>query len=207
MGATQSNTSAAGTGPSLFVLKMVAAIDKTSSFLGKGVSLLILPMMFALVFEVVSRYCFDAPTIWAGDVALILYGIYFMMASPYCLKAGGHIRTDFLYSHWSIKRKGMIDTITYLFFYFPVHALFLEIACKYFYKSFLQGETMISSPWMPIVWPLKLAIPVSIFFMLLQGVSEITKSYYAWRHGTYYWVVAGEDADVLIESCEPSTLK
>lgn len=201
MGATQSNISAVGASPSLFALRLVAAIDKTNSFFGKGVALLILPMMFALVYEVVARYFFDAPTIWAGDVALILYGIYFMMASPYCLKMGGHIRTDFLYSHWSIKTKGLVDTITYILLYFPVHALFLEIACKYFYKSFFQNETMISSPWMPIVWPMKLAIPVSIFLMLLQGVSEVTKSYYAWRHGTYYWEV--EDADAGIEPCEP----
>jgi TRAP-type mannitol/chloroaromatic compound transport system permease small subunit len=203
--ATQPNRSGTGTGPSPFIDKLVKSIDATSSFFGKGVALLILPMIFALVYEVVSRYFFGAPTIWAGDIALILYGIYFMMASPYCLMMGGHIRTDFLYSHWSIKTKGLIDTITYIVFYFPVHALFLEIAWKYFYKSYLQNETMISSPWMPIVWPMKLAIPVSICLMLLQGVSEVIKSYYAWRHGKYYWEIP--NADSGIDPCEPVMTK
>ena len=166
---------------------MVKWIDRTSSFFGKGVAILILPMMYALVHEVIARYFFDAPTIWAGDVALILYGIYFMMASPYCLKMGGHIRTDFLYSHWSVKTKGLVDMITYIALYFPAHLLFLEVGWNYFHKSYLQNECMVASPWMPIIWPMKLAIPLSVFLMLLQGTSEVIKSFYAWRHGVHYW--------------------
>jgi len=174
-------------GPSPFIKTMVSTLDSTSSFFGKSVAFLLLPMMFALVYEVISRYFFNAPTIWAGDVALILYGILFMVASPYCLKAGMHIRTDFLYSRWSIKAKGRIDFFTYLLLYFPTHVLFLQIGWKYFYKSFVQNEVIISSPWMPIIWPMKFAIPLSLFLMLLQGISETIKSFYAWRHGQDYW--------------------
>lgn len=176
-----------GTGPSQRVDSLVQALDKLSGFTGKGIAFLVLPMMYVLVHEVIARYFFNAPTIWAGDMALILYGIYFMIASPYCLREGMHIRTDFLYTHWSTKTKGLVDFIIYVFLYIPTHVVFLEIGWKYFYKSFQQNECIISSPWMPIIWPMKLAIPVSLVLMLTQGLSETIKSFYAWRYGEFFW--------------------
>ena len=190
-------------GPSASVQKVVAALDKTSDITGKATAFLILPMMYVLGHEVISRYYFNAPTIWAGDIALILYGIYFMIGSPYCLKEGMHIRTDFLYHRWSNKTKGLVDMIIYVFLYMPTHIIFLEIGWKYFFKSFKQGEVIISSPWMPIIWPMKLAIPVSIVLMLMQGLSETIKSYYAWRYGEFFWGEPGHSSDDAANVCEP----
>lgn len=181
---------------------IVAAIDKTSGFFGKAVSILIFPMSYILVHEVISRYFFHAPTIWAGDLSVILYGMFFMLASPLCLRDGIHIRTDFLYNRWSTKTKGLVDLFIYLVIYLPVHAVFLDISWHFFYKSFAQGERIVTSPWMPVIWPLKFAIPAGIFLMLLQGISEAIKSYYMWRHGEYYWLKAGHGVDEdLLSTC------
>ena len=196
-----------GPSPSPLANKVVGILDSTSIISGKAVAFLLIPMMYALVHEVISRYFFNAPTIWAGDLAMILYGILFMVASPYCLQAGMHIRTDFLYSRWSNKAKGRIDFFTYTFLYIPAHLVFLQIGWKYFYKSFVQNEVIISSPWMPIIWPMKLAIPVYVFLMLLQGVSEIIKSYFAWRHGEFFWGTGEHhSADDPANSCDGSAL-
>lgn len=195
----------AETGPSLRIQAIVKNLDMISSFFGKSISYLIIPMMLALVYEVVSRYFFNAPTIWAGDVGMILYGIFFMIASPYCLKDGQHIRTDFLYSRWSTRTKGRIDFFTYVSLYFITHIVFLKVAWNYFYKSFHQGEVLISSPWMPIIWPLKFALPLSIFLMILQGISETIKSYYAWRHEKFYWDNEEPHSDETATPCDVST--
>ncbi len=194
-----------GNGPSLRAKSAVKALDSISTYSGKIVAFLMIPMMYALVHEVVSRYYFNAPTIWAGDVALILYGILFMIASPYCLKEGMHIRTDFLYSRWSTKSKGRIDFFTYIFLYFPTHIVFFKVAWDFFYKSFRHNEVIISSPWMPIIWPLKFALPLSILLMILQGISETIKSYYAWRHGQFYWEHHEHAGDDAASPCETST--
>ncbi len=52
----------------------------------------------SLVWEVVARYCFNAPTVWAYDMTFMLYGTFFMLGSAYTLLRGGHIRTDSLYA-------------------------------------------------------------------------------------------------------------
>ena len=67
-------------------LRTINALDGLSEFTGKTVSWLYIPMVAALVFEVVMRYAFQAPTIWSMDVAVTLYAINFMVSSPYCLQ-------------------------------------------------------------------------------------------------------------------------
>lgn len=196
-----SDSVATGPGPSAAVRKLVDRLDLVSDFFGKFSAFFILPMMYALVHEVIARYFFNAPTIWAGDTALILYGIYFMIASPYCLKEGGHIRTDFLYAHWSTRTKGLMDMIIYVCFFFPAHIVFLQIGWNYFYRSYQQNEAIISSPWMPIIWPMKFAIPLGLSLMILQGLSETIKSYYAFRYNTWFWEKAEHSPEDQAPEC------
>ena len=172
-------------------LKTITLLDGLSVITGKGISWLILPMMLSLIYEVSMRYLFNKPTIWAMDLALILFGIHFMVASAYCLQQGQHVRTDFFYTTWSIRKKAVVDMCNYLFFFFPVHIVFLDIGWSYFYKSFQQNESAITSPWMPIIWPAKMAIPVCLLLTLLQGVAEFMKCYYRLKLNADPWPTHG----------------
>lgn len=161
--------------------KTIRIIDGLSVVSGKIVGWFIFPMVFSLVFEVVARYLFNAPTIWAGDVSQILYGMFFMLGSAYALQRQQHIRTDFIYGKWSIRTRGMVDAALYILFYFPALGFFLWVGSDFAYRSILFNEKIVTSAWMPIIWPLKLAIPVSTLLLLIQGVSELLKSIFAAR--------------------------
>lgn len=165
----------------------IAAIDGINETVGKLTAWLALPMMFSLIYEVVMRYFFRAPSIWAMDIAILLYGVHFMLGSPYCLLTGNHIRTDFFYHNWSTRTKAAVDMFNYIVFFFPVHIVFFNVALAYFLKSYSQNEVAVTSPWMPIIWPAKMAIPVCVGLTLLQGVSEVVKCYYRWKTGVDLW--------------------
>jgi TRAP-type mannitol/chloroaromatic compound transport system permease small subunit len=109
----------------------------------------------------------------------MLYGAFFMLGSAYTLQRQQHIRTDFLYEKWSVRTKGIVDSILYIFLYFPGLGIFLWVGWQYAYKSTKLQECIVTSPWMPCVWPLKLCIPLATFLLLLQGVSELIKCFYA----------------------------
>lgn len=170
-------------GPPPGLMKLITIIDSISIWSGKVVAWLIIPMIASLVYEVVARYFFNAPTIWAGDLSTILYGAFFMLGSAYTLQQQQHIRTDFLYEGWSTRTKGMVDSILYITCYFPGLGIFLWLSWTYALKSTQLQERIISSPWMPHIWPLKLCIPLAILLLLIQGISELTKSLYAARTG------------------------
>lgn len=168
---------------SVGLLKVVNFVDNISIWSGKVVAWMVLPMIGSLVYEVICRYFFNAPTIWAGDLSTILYGAFFMLGSAYTLQRQQHIRTDFLYANWSTRTKGWVDSILYITCYFPGLGIFLWLSWTYALKSTMLQERIISSPWMPHIWPLKLCIPLSVLLLLIQGVSELIKSLYSARTG------------------------
>ena len=161
------------------LLKAIKIIDLVSIWSGKIVAVLIFPMIGSLVYEVIARYFFNSPTIWANDVATILYGSFFMLGSAYALQRQQHIRTDWLYEKWSTRTKGIVDSVLYITCYFPGLAIFFWFSSQYAWKSTMLQERIISSPWMPYIWPLKLAIPLATFLLLWQGISELIKCFYA----------------------------
>ncbi len=168
--------------------RLVAAIgliDRISLWSGRLVAWLIIPMVASLVYEVVARYIFNAPTTWAYDMTYMLYGSFFMLGAAYTLHRDGHIRTDSLYGGWSPRRQGFVDAIGYLVFFFPPLIALLWVSSDFFWVSFLRGERVVSSPWMPVIYPLKLVIPVACVLLILQGVAEFLRSVHAARAGEW----------------------
>lgn len=171
--------------PPRWMLRTIRACDAISAWSGRAVAWLIVPMVLSLVYEVVARYVFDAPTTWAYDMTYMLYGSFFMLGSAYTLLKKGHIRTDSYYANWSVRRQGLIDAVCYTVFYFPAMLAFVYVCWSFFARSFAQGERVVSSPWMPIIYPLKGALFAAIVLLIIQGISELLKSVWAARHGEW----------------------
>jgi TRAP-type mannitol/chloroaromatic compound transport system permease small subunit len=153
------------------------ALDAIGRAAGVAVAWLVVPMVLSLVWEVAARYLFNAPTTWAYDMTFMLYGTFFMIGSAWTLQRGGHIRTDSLYSGWTRCTRARVDLACYAVFFFPAIAIFGWLGAQYFWKSFLQGERIVTSPWLPVVWPFKFVIPLTALLLLLQGISECIKAW------------------------------
>lgn len=164
-------------------IRLVRIIDKFTDTTGTWVAWLNLPLVGAISYEVVARYAFHAPTIWSFDVTYMLYGTIFMLGCAYALHKGAHIRTDFFFEKWSVKTKGMIDSIAYLVFFFPSLLVFLVVSADEGWYAFSIGEVSEQTPWRPLLWPYKWVIPLAVLLLLIQGVSETIKSVWAARTG------------------------
>jgi len=162
------------------LIKAVRIIDKFTDTTGTWIAWLNVPLVLAVAYEVLARYLFDAPTMWSFDVTYMLYGTIFMLGSAYALHKGAHIRTDFFFEKWSIRTKGIVDSIAYIVFFFPSIFVFLLVSGAEGWYSFEIGETSEQTPWRPILWPFKWVVPFACLLLLIQGVSETIKSVYAW---------------------------
>ena len=171
--------------PPSAMLKIIKLLDSISLWSGRIVAWLIIPMVLSLTYEVIARYIFDAPTVWAYDMTFMLYGSFFMIGSAYTLQKKGHIRTDSYYGGWSPRTQGWVDAVCYLLLFFPPLIAFLVVGWEFFFKSWGQGERVVTSPWMPVVYPFKFTIPLATLLLLLQGVSEFMKSVWAARKGEW----------------------
>ena len=169
--------------PSPGLIRTVRWIDRFTDTSGTWIAWLNVPLVLAVAYEVIARYAFNAPTIWSFDVTYMLYGTIFMLGAAFALHKGAHIRTDFFFERWSIRTKGMIDSIAYLVFFFPAIFLFLVVSWNEGWYAFSIGEVSEQTPWRPILWPFKMVVPLACLLLLIQGVSETIKSLYAARTG------------------------
>ena len=169
--------------PSAGLIRLVRIVDKFTDTTGVWIAWLNMPLVLAVAYEVIARYFFHAPTIWSFDVTYMLYGTIFMLGCAYALHKGAHIRTDFFYDRWSVKTKGIIDSISYIVFFFPAIFVLLVVSWNEGYYAFSIGETSEQTPWRPILWPYKMVVPLACLLLLIQGVSELIKSFYAARMG------------------------
>jgi TRAP-type mannitol/chloroaromatic compound transport system permease small subunit len=173
---------AAGAPPEALVA-IVKAIDGLSLWSGRLFCWLIVPLVIGLTYEVIARYVFHAPTIWAYDVAYMLYGSHFMLGAAYTLYRGGHIRTDIFYQNWSVRTRGAVDAVLYLFLFFPGIALFFWMGWEEALHAWEIREVSDASPWRPIIYPFKAVIPIALALLFIQGISEFLKSAYAALEG------------------------
>jgi TRAP-type mannitol/chloroaromatic compound transport system permease small subunit len=170
-------------GPSPALSRIIRAIDWFTDKTGTVIAWLAVPLVAAVTFEVVSRYLFNAPTIWSYDVTYMLYGSLFMLGAAFALHKGAHIRTDFFWERFSVRKKGVIDTISYVVFFFPSIAMLFFISWQEAVCALQINELSDQTPWRPILWPFKFVVPAACLLLLIQGVSELLKSVYMARTG------------------------
>ncbi|TAK43948.1 MAG: TRAP transporter small permease subunit [Betaproteobacteria bacterium] len=158
-------------------------IDWFTDLTGTWVAWLNVPLMAIVSYEVFARYLFNTPTTWSFDLTYMLYGTIFMLGSAYALHKGAHIRTDFFFERWSIRTRGVIDSVAYIVFFFPSIFVFLLVSGAEGWYAFEINETSEQTPWRPVLWPFKMVVPLTCLLLLIQGVSETIKCVFAARTG------------------------
>ncbi|MDC0484760.1 SDR family NAD(P)-dependent oxidoreductase [Candidatus Pelagibacter ubique] len=163
----------------------ITKIDLFNKWVGNTVCWITIPLIFAMVYEVLARKLFNAPTMWAYDMSRFMYGALFMLGAGYALSKGVHIRADFLYRNFKTKNQGRIDFWLYLIFYFPGLSVFLYMSTGFLQESIMRGEKGMDTAWMPYMWPIKACLFVGIILLIVQGISELFKSYWAATKGKW----------------------
>ena len=141
------------------------------------------------------RYGFGNPTSWAFDMSYMLYGTIFMMAGAYTLARGGHVRGDFVYRRWKPTTQAKLDIILYFLFFFPGITAMIFSGYEYGIAAYNLNEVSVNSPIGVPVWPLKLVILFSGFFLFVQGIVEVMRCFYCITTGE--WLERGTDVEAL----------
>ncbi len=158
------------------MLYLVRIVERISGGFGLLGALIVAPLVVATVYEVFSRYLFNAPTIWAYELGYMAMGTNFLLGSAYTLRERGHIRIDVAYSQFSPRVQALIDVIGYVFLFLPVAWWLSWGLWKYGYNAYLSGETSGESAWNKIIWPFRLVFFLGFLLLALQGTAELIKA-------------------------------
>ncbi len=153
-------------------VKLIKAIDTFSKKQGEISSLLALPLLFVVVYEVVMRYAFNAPTVWGFEATTFIYGIHYMLGLAYCDVYGGHVRVDIFTARLRKRTQGLIGILTNLCFFMPVMVLMTVASWRFALSSIVERE-LNSTSWAPPVYPFKTLMAISFSFLLIQGFANL----------------------------------
>jgi len=153
----------------------VSVIEFISDWSGKIFSFLAVIVVGVISYEVISRYVFNAPTIWAHETMTYFCGIYYMMGGAYTLYFEGHVSVDVFYIRFSPRVRAIVDLVTFPLFFAYIGVL-IWTGAEYSWESIMYKETS-PTAWAPPLYPLKLAIPVGAFLVLLQGLTKFVRDF------------------------------
>jgi TRAP-type mannitol/chloroaromatic compound transport system permease small subunit len=165
----------------------VRVIERITGSAGLLIAWVVFPLILASVYEVVARYAFNAPTIWAFELGYMAMGIHAMIGAAFALRERAHIRIDVIYMRFPDKAKAVIDTIGYLVLFMPVVCWVSLGLWDYWMEAFVRGEHSGQSAWNPIIWPFRLSFFLGFFLLALQGLAELIKCFQFLSGQTKEW--------------------
>jgi len=158
--------------------KITTTIDRMSDVVAQFSKYLILALIFVLIYEVVARYVFNSPTIWALETSKMVFGSIGALCWGYTLKIGGHVRVDVFYTMFSEKWKAIVDVAMTVIFLFPIQYILIHSGIKWTLFAFKVNERMVDSSWLPPSWPFRAILTIGFILFFIQTLSEFSKNVY-----------------------------
>ena len=153
--------------------RLCDGVDRANQWMGEVWGYAVLLVTLAVIYEVVARTIFDSPTTWSNDTVIYVSAVAYLLGGAYGHLHHRHVRIDLIYERLSPRMRARLDLATFVFFLLYVGAL-VWVGGQMAWDSYLQNETT-GTPWNPLIWPVKLAIPIAALLLLLQGVANLLR--------------------------------
>lgn len=183
-------------------MKFVHAIEGVSLWVGRAFGWCILILTLSVCYEVFVRYVLNAPTVWAFDMMIQMYGALFLMCGAYALAQDTHVRADVIYRLFPVKVQAGLDFLLYFLFFFPGITALVWFGYEIASDSWRWKEVSFNSPASIQIYFFKSLIPVAGVLLMIQGVAELVRCVMAMRTGTWPERLADvqETEDLLSEA-------
>ena len=159
----------------VIVNNFLKATDSISVHLASWGRWLTVTLVLVGTWDVLLRYGFDAPTVWAYETMMMLGGSIYALGWGYCLLRKSHIRVDIFFSLLSAKRQAIADIVLAAIFFFPLMGVLVYKSVFWMLRAWGRSEVMMESYWYPPAGPFRTVICLGICVLLLQGVAKLIR--------------------------------
>lgn len=149
-------------------------IGKINLFLGKVLQWTILPISAIVMFEVIARYVFNRPTIWAWDVNVQLQAFMATLGGGYVLLNDDHVRVDILVAKFSMRKRAILESFTGL-----LTIVALGILTWHLIDVAVTSVKYLEVDWSyfaPPVYPLRCLMAFGSLMLFLQAIAIFLKN-------------------------------
>lgn len=152
---------------------ILKSIDRLNDWVGRRICWLVVAIFALLLVEVIRRYVFNSPSVWANELTQMLFGAFVILSGGYVLRWDGHVSVDIVQAHLPKKARAVVDIVTSSLF-------FLFTGVLLYYGGSMAWDSLIGwehseSAWNPPLYPIKLAIPLGALLLILQGLAKLVR--------------------------------
>lgn len=154
---------------------LVRWIDRWSQVVGTLGALVIVPLVLSMVYEVIARYVFSAPTYWAFEVSYMMMGVIFLFALGNALRLDQHVNVDVVHARLPRRVAAAIDAFACAIMTglcaWLTYALFNHVL-----EGYRSGEGSGVSAWNPKIWPYRIVFLVGFATLMLATLAKLVRS-------------------------------
>ena len=155
------------------VADTIDRVNAAAARLAAWCCLFVVTCEFAVV---VLRYAFGAGSIALQESVLYAQAALFLLAAPWTLKIGGHVRVDVFYADAGPRARARIDLGGALLFLIPFAVVLALSSLPYVGHSWGILERSREASGLPFVYLFKTLIPLFAVLIGLQGVAQAIRA-------------------------------
>ncbi len=157
---------------------VVGAINHINAWLAIYIRWLLYVLMIIIVYDVVLRYIFRAPTAWSFHISYMIGGTICVMGAAYTLQINKHVSIDIISRLFPIRTRSIINTILMGILFFP--SIFL--ITRYSWIRAIQAWSILEKGsygfWYPPLYPYRTIIAIGFTLLLIQGLVVFIRDIY-----------------------------
>ena len=150
-------------------------LEKIVTFFGKLGSWLAIPLIFIIIFDIVTRRFFILGSTKLQEMEWHLHTALFLLVLGYAYLKDSHVRIEIVREKYSMLIKSIFETLGILVFLIPYTILVIYYGVDFVIRSFNLNEVSSALTGLSHRWIIKFFIPFGMFLLLLAGFSILIK--------------------------------
>jgi TRAP-type mannitol/chloroaromatic compound transport system permease small subunit len=165
------------------LLKIEYFFQRSSRLLGRLLAIVFLLMTVNVFFDVVMRYFFRNSSVGMQEMEWHLFSIVILFGVSVALLEEGHVRVDFLYDRFSIRKKAVINIIGTVFFLTPLACLILFGSFDFVLDSYNIKEISENPGGLHYRFIIKAMIPLAFALLIFFAIGYTVQNINLYRQG------------------------
>lgn len=143
---------------------------------GQWASLLFIPLMLIIIFDVVSRRFYTIGSVAIAEMEWHLHGVIFLCSIGFTYLKNAHVRVEIFHERMSKKGQYIIEILGCLFCLLPYSLIMIFFGIEFTTPAFLSNEISAAGEGLTHRWIMKAFIPFGFMLIGFAGIITLVKN-------------------------------
>ena len=158
------------------ILQVSQSLEKVVVFFGKAGAWLAFPLIFIIIFDIITRRFFILGSTKLQEMEWHLHTALFLLTLGFAYIKNSHVRIEIVREKYSALTKAIFEIIGILIFLIPYTFIIIYFGIDFVSRSFSMNEVSSALTGLSHRWIIKAFIPFGMFILLLASLSILLKN-------------------------------